>query len=188
MRANSLSESGRIAQTNLDRMSEARERVLAREWRSIRSLISNPDLSSRARRDWFMRKTAKLKTMDSYDCFRATELLMKKRMPVLALKLIESGRKAGERHPLLDYHRVRALWGIGRRNQALSEAKKAADKWNFSTNMAVLVYLSLCLGRQDLGDRWLNRAKRRATKELANESLFKFKGARVATERGFKSF
>src|SRR6185369_12903204 len=61
---------------------------------------------------------------------------------------------------------------LGRTKVALREAKKAAEKWQMSFNTVLVGYLYIMLGQKNRGDRWIDRAIKRAEKELRDDRSF----------------
>src|SRR5207253_2018257 len=128
-----------------------------RQLRLIRELISKADIESKSGKRKLLADIEKLEPITAYNRLRTSELFLtkKKLVPLLALKVIERGRRYGEEHPLIDYHRVLALWLLGPSEAALQEALKVAKRWNFSANIAMVGYIYKFLGQAKIGDQWI---------------------------------
>ena|ERR1051325_557216 len=114
------------------------------EWAAIRRLMLSADLTTKQGRNVLFRELERREPIKPYNRMRLAEMLTRKVAADILLKIIERGFGQGERHPLLDYQRVYALWVLGRKGLALKEGKKAAETWKFSANIAIVgLYLHL---------------------------------------------
>jgi len=157
----------------LDRGETTRKVAVAQQWRLIRELIRQFQNRGKVGQSRFLREMMKLEPIYPYNRLHAAETLRKGLMPSAALKILERGRKNGERHPLYDYERVLAHWALGRKNRSLELAKWAAKKWKCSPNTAIVGYIYLSLGEQVKGDRWVQKAAEQAEAESTDENIYR---------------
>jgi hypothetical protein len=102
---------------------------------------------------------------------RGAELLIRSRDYNGAVEILNGAKKLRQKHPVFDYHLVRSLWGLGRREPALALARRAAKEWQLSFNLYILSLLYSATGKHQLGEELRQRAIKAASAERKDNRL-----------------
>jgi hypothetical protein len=130
-----------------------------KQWRLLRELIAKADFASKSGTRNFLFEAEKLEPITADNRLRAVDLFLTRKylFPSVALKLLDRGSRYGEDHPLIDYNYALALHLSGRTATALKQA--------------VLVgYIYYFLRQEKRGNKWIQRAAKKADRELMDKT------------------
>jgi hypothetical protein len=144
----------------------------SKQWRLLSELIAKADFASKSGTRNFLLEAEKLEPITADNRLRAVDLFLTREylVPSVALKLLDRGRRYGEDHPLIDYNYALALHLSGRTATALKQALRARKKWNFSLNIVLVGYIYYFLGQEKRGNKWIQRAAKKADRELMDKT------------------
>jgi hypothetical protein len=134
------------------------------KWKSLRGAITRRKAGERANLKPF-------EPISPYNRLRGAQMLIKRCDYASAVHILRAADRLGQRHPLFDYHLARSLWGLGRRTQAVTVAKRAARKWQLSFNLYLVSLFYRASDKNRLGEQWLQRAIKAGYKERQNKWL-----------------